>query len=315
VTERWLELTVRVAPPEVDDVCAVLHRWASARVAVELLPNVHAGGPACMVRAYLPDGIDAPATRDEVVRALWHLGASGSPSLRAPEERWLEPSDYLDAWKAFYQPLPIGERFLIVPTWLPAPQTERTVIRMDPGMAFGTGLHATTRDVVHALEAHVRPGDRVIDVGTGSGILAMVAARLGAAEVRAVDTDPDAVRTARANAAANGLGPTVRTDLGEARPVVGWCADVLVANIVAAVHVAHAQAYAALVCAGGTAILGGILRSREQEVVASMQGAGFAVRAVEDDGEWACVTGRRVALDGEWPVVWAPARTGLQRDG
>ena len=290
MSERWLEISVPVEASEVDDVRAVLARWAGTAVAVEAPPP--AGSPEgadAVVRAYLPDGPECALTRFEIQRALWHLGATGARWLREPVERWLEPEQYLHAWRDFYQPHPIGRRHLVVPSWSDAPATGRTVIRLDPGMAFGTGLHPTTRLAVEALEETVAKGDTVLDVGTGSGILAIVAALQGARHVEAFDTDADGVRTAERNVAANGCASTVRVTHGRLRPPKGRPADVLVANLVADTHLEQMGAYRAAVRPDAPVVLGGVVREREEEVVGAAAARGFRLEHVRRSGDWSCI--------------------------
>ena len=178
-----------------------LSRWVGSALAVEQSPDDAQEQVA--LRAYIADGPACRSTREAIERALWHLGATGASTLRTPNIRWVRPEEYLNEWRAFYRPFPVGRGFVIVPSWSDAPAGDRQVIRLDPGMAFGTGLHPTTQLAVEALEEAVCPGHDVIDVGTGSGVLAIVAALRGARRVRALDTDADAVRTARANVAQN----------------------------------------------------------------------------------------------------------------
>ncbi len=291
MSDRWLELSVQAGADEMDDVSATVSRWVGSALAVETGPSAgnHDGGRA-VLRAYVPDGPGCAATRCELEQALWHLGATGSPGLRAPQARWIESADYLTRWRRFYQPLEIGRRHMIAPSWIEPPDTDRRVIRMDPAMAFGTGRHPTTRMSVATVEEGVTPGDVVVDVGTGSGLLAIVAAYEGAARVRAYDTDIDSVRASRANVMANGVAERVEVVHGRLDPETAPVADLLVANIVADVHLEQMDLYRRSVRVGARVILGGILEGRAPEVVGAALRAGFdGSEAREADG-WTNLT-------------------------
>ena len=287
MSQRWLEITVHTDPADADDVRMELSRWVGSALAVEQAPDDAREQVA--LRAYIADGPACQSTREAIERALWHLGATGASTLRTPRIRWVRPEEYLNEWRAFYRPFPVGRGFVIAPSWTDAPAGDRRVIRLDPGMAFGTGLHPTTQLAVEALEGAVGPGHDVIDVGTGSGVLAIVGALSGACRVRAVDTDADAVRTARANVAQNGCGDRVSVVHGRL-PLVGWdMADVLVANIVAATHLRSLDHYRAAVRRDGRVILGGITATRGAEMRAAAADHGLRVEGVLHRDGWECL--------------------------
>ena len=287
MSQRWLEITVRTDPADADDVRMELSRWVGSALAVEQPPDDAHG--QVTIRAYVADGPECQSTREAIEHALWHLGATGASTLRLPQVRWIRPEEYLNEWRAFYRPFPIGRGFVIAPSWTDAPAGDRRVIRLDPGMAFGTGLHPTTQLAVEVLEGEVAPGQSVIDVGTGSGILAIVAALSGARRVCAVDTDADAVRTARANVAENGCDDRVSVIHGRL-PLGGWeAADALVANIVADTHLGSLDHYRAAVRPGGRVILGGITAARSDEMRAAVTEHGLSVDGVLGRDEWECL--------------------------
>ena len=287
MSHRWLELSVHVDPSDVDDLRAELGRYVGSALAIEHPADDAAG--RVTVRAYIADDEACASTRQAVERALWHLGATGASTLREPHARWVRPEEYLNEWREFYRPFPLGHGFIVAPSWSDAPDTARRVIRLDPGMAFGTGLHPTTQLAVEMLEHALTPGQDVVDVGTGSGILAIVAALRGARRVCAIDSDADAVRAARENVERNGCEDRVAVIHGRL-PVCGLdpC-DVLVANIVADTHLQNLDHYRRAVRRGGRVILGGIIETRGAEVRAAA-----AERELNVDGElrrdgWECL--------------------------
>ena len=202
----------------------------------------------------------------------------------------LEPEDWTDAWKRFFHTTRISERFVIHPVWEPIdPAPGDIVIDIDPGMSFGTGLHPTTRACLRFLDemAAAAPLGSVLDLGCGSGILAIGAAKLGAKSVAALDFDPDAVAVSRENLAANGISAeTVSVGVGDVTKDPLPTADVVVANILASVLIAAAPRIAAAVAPGGTLLLSGILDSQFADVAVAYAAQGFACAGSLLDSEW-----------------------------
>lgn len=200
--------------------------------------------------------------------------------------RPVEDRDWTEAWKTDFIPQHIG-RLVIVPSWLEPPGgADETVVRLDPGMAFGTGLHPTTRACLSLLqEVQPMPG-RVLDVGSGSGILGIAALALGAGTVDALDTDPEAVAATATNAAANGFGERLSVrhgSLGEATPQPY---PLVLANLVAAVLIELAPRLASHLPLGGTLLASGIIAERGPEVEAALAAAGLTCAERRIDGEW-----------------------------
>ena len=206
----WLELSVDVDPEAVESISELLaqHGYNGGVVIDQpIIPG--ADGPEytfdtsrpVTMRTYLPLDAQAEETRQRVEQALWHFGQMRAVGpLRV---RPLEEEDWANAWKQHYTIQRIGQRTVIVPSWLEyEPLPGDLVLRLDPGMAFGTGLHPTTQLCVGFLEQHVQPGSQMLDLGCGSGILAIAAARLGA-QVLALDTDPIAVAATLKNVERN----------------------------------------------------------------------------------------------------------------
>jgi ribosomal protein L11 methyltransferase len=277
---RWLELAVEV-PREAEEAAAdILRRFAPRGVAIE------PAGASVVVKAWLPDDGALARQRRDVRRALASLPAT-------MRTRWLREEDWAEAWKAFFPVLRISRRLVICPAWRSyRARAGEAVIRLDPGMAFGTGQHATTLMCLRALEETVRPGATVLDLGTGSGILALAAARLGAASVLALDTDPQAVGAARDNVRLNGLEAVVHVEEGTVEKAPGPF-DVIAANISAPVIVDLAGPMAAALNPGGALIAGGFSEERVADVAAALRAAGLTVERALSDGDWRTHVGRR----------------------
>ena len=197
--------------------------------------------------------------------------------------------DWANSWKAYYKPLHIGNRMVIVPAWEDyTPAENEIIVTMDPGMAFGTGTHETTRLVIELLERLVRPGMRVLDVGCGSGILAICAAKLGAAECKAYDIDPVAVRVARENIEASGE-KNVSCDVSDLLRQVdlsGGQYDLICANIVADIIIRMAPDVGAYMKQDAVLLASGIITERAEEVVSALEAAGLAVKERLEDNGW-----------------------------
>jgi len=287
---RWLELSCRVDAEAVEAVSEAFSRMASGGVAVE--PDIVSGaddgftlGTLATVRGYVPLDDAATGKTRKLDESLGHLHAiwpTGDLQVREIAEE-----DWAHAWKSHYSTFRVGERVVIRPSWQDYRATASdVVVSLDPGAAFGTGLHPTTRRCLELLEKVVRPGDRVLDVGTGSGILAIAAAGLGAGEVVAVDVDPLAARVAAANVKENGLGGLVHVVAATVTAVAGIPRfDVVVANIIARVIVEIAPELAARVKSSGMLIAAGVIAERAADVALALGAEGFAVDRYED-GDW-----------------------------
>ena len=301
--ERWLEVGVVVDEAEVDDVRAVMTRWAGTAVAVEQLVDASdlddfTPGGSCRVVAYLRDGAELPVTKFELLNALWMLGSGGSDGLRKPSERWTDEAEWLERWKRFYRPLLIG-RVGIVPEWEREPvEGAEVVVSMDPGPAFGTGLHVSTRKAMLAIQSYGVKGKRVLDLGTGSGILAIAAALLGATEVVGLDIDERAIDTAQKNAAENGQETRIEFGVGTlgdgavdhllVKPY-----DLVVANIIASVHADLAGRYPDVVAPGGHLFLGGIVDERADIVVDALVGSPLQLVERIEEERWVALVYER----------------------
>ena len=197
--------------------------------------------------------------------------------------------DWANSWKAYYKPIKIGERIVIVPAWEKYDQApDEIVVRMDPGMAFGTGTHETTRLVIKLLEKYVKGGARVADVGCGSGILAICASKLGAGECKAYDIDPVAVKVANENIKDSGLTNVTCevSDLLKQVDKSGGAYDVICANIVADIIIRMIPDVGALMDEGSVILASGIIIERSEDVISGFESHGFKIIERIDENGW-----------------------------
>lgn len=213
----------------------------------------------------------------------WHVLAEGTT---------VKEEDWESAWKAYFKPFRLGRRFFIKPTWEQADiLDEDLVLELDPGMAFGTGTHPTTALSLRALEEVVKPGHKVFDLGTGSGILAIAAAKLGA-EVEAVDLDPVAVQVAEDNVRLNNVADRVRVVRGDLGAALTGQGDVVIANIIADVIIVLLADIKGLLSPEGDFLACGIIDRRAEDVAESMEKAGLEVVERREEAGWVLLRGR-----------------------
>ena len=304
---QWAEVSVDTSHEAMDIVSEILQELGAAGVVIE--------DPALLneyIRSGLWDYTDLKESEEtEVVRvkAYWALGEELEGKLQTLAARldglaahgidkgagavsWkaVADEDWAETWKAFFHTEKVGRRTVIKPTWEEHEAgAGEIVVELDPGAAFGTGQHATTSLCIRALEELVRPGMTVFDVGTGSGVLAIVAAKLGAKRVEAVDFDPVAVRVARENVRQNGAEDIVRTGRSDLLKSVEGRADLIIANIIADIIVRLLGEVKGSLAAGGTMLLSGIIEDRLPDVVEAAGRHGFAVEKIEQAKGWAAV--------------------------
>lgn len=202
------------------------------------------------------------------------------------EEQWE------NNWKKYYKPTKVGEKIVVKPIWEEySKQVDEVIVELDPGMAFGTGTHETTRMCIKALEKYVKPSSTVFDIGTGSGILAISAAKLGAERVVGVDLDPVAVDSAKNNVSFNDLN-NIEILYGDLMEVVKGKADIVVANIIADVIIFLTETVNTFIKEDGYFIASGIILERRQSVVDKLEKCGFQIVEIMEDGEWVCIVSK-----------------------
>lgn len=295
---RWLELKVSTHPEAIESVSELLSSYAPGGVAIEEpIELIDEGqeyrvltGQPVNVHAYLPiDGREEDA-RQRIAEGLWHLASLGPQFVGELSTRTVNEEDWANAWKEYYHVTHIGSRLVIRPSWRDyTPKDHEVVLELDPGMAFGTGLHPTTRMCLEQLEKYVQPEMSAIDVGTGSGILALAAAKLGARSVYCIDNSSVAVESATTNAAINGLSERVSVVLGvlddvEAERMAGQY-DLVLANIIARVIGGIALQLAQVMAPGALLIASGIIEERCHEAEQPLLQAGLRLveRVMIDD--------------------------------
>lgn len=307
---KWLEIKAVVDTECVEAVSEVFSRYVYGGVSIEqeALPlgdeeyTFDATRPVVM-KGYVPLDESAESKVKLVEEGLWHLGLIRPMALL--QTSVVDDEDWKNAWKQFYDVHRVGKRIVVKPSWRDyRAQPGDIVLAIDPGMAFGTGLHPTTQMCLIELEQYVRPGDVILDLGTGTGILALAAARLGAASVLALDTDSVAVSAARQNVAMNCLGDIIRVELGtipfsdeRSMNFSGYANgfDIVVANIIAKVIAELSDAIAAVVRPDGIVIASGIIEEKRDWVAERLKAAGLTLVSESRCGDWVTLIERKTS--------------------
>jgi ribosomal protein L11 methyltransferase len=259
--------------------------------------RVQTGKPV-LVHAYVPiDGKEETA-RQKIAEGLWHFSSLGSHFVGELTTRTVNEEDWANAWKDYFHVTHIGKRLVIRPSWREyTPKDGEVVLTLDPGMAFGTGLHPTTRMCLEQVEQRIRPGMKVLDVGTGSGILAIAAAKLGAESVYAIDNSSVAVESTLANAEMNGLSERIQVVLGvldeaEATRMTGQY-DFVIANIIAHIIGSIAPQLARVVSPTGVLVVSGIIEARLHDAEDPLLAAGLELVEQVMIDDWLALVYRR----------------------
>ncbi|MGC8856325.1 MAG: 50S ribosomal protein L11 methyltransferase [Anaerolineae bacterium] len=301
---NWLEVSLTVNGELAEAVADVLARFAPNGVTTEqevtFLNDEDEGTPAgpITVRAYLEVNEQLEETRQKLEEALFYLGMI--QPLPAPHYRQIADQNWMEAWKQRYQPIRIGQRLMVVPAWMEVSDPQRIPIKIDPGMAFGTGTHPTTQLCLELIEQVFERGLQsadpdsatVIDVGCGSGILSIAALKLGATRALGVDIDPESIKNSRQNADLNGIGAELILAQGSVGEILAGdfslcTAPLVMANILAPVIIRLFDAgLAQLVQPNGWLILSGILLDQEEKARRAAQAKGLETIARRQMGDW-----------------------------
>ncbi|SMC93768.1 50S ribosomal protein L11 methyltransferase [Sporomusa malonica] len=304
---KWAEISIQTSHEATEAVADIFHDLGSSGVVIEdpeLVNTYRRSGSwdycdipeelnteVVIIKAYLPvDELldDKLRVFEERVNELHeHNLDKGRGCINCRE---VQEEDWASSWKEYFHPVRVSEHIVIKPSWeeyLPA--VGDLVIELDPGMAFGTGTHHTTAMCIRCLEDVIKPDNIVFDVGTGSGILAVAAAKLGAASVRAVDLDPVAVRVAKENAAFNNVTETVEITQGDLLTGVDGKADVIVANIIADIIIKMLPDVRTRLVGKGVFIASGIITERLSDVTEALIDNGFVIDKVIEEGGWVAI--------------------------
>ena len=296
--DEWLELATTAEPEAVEAVSAVFAEYGQG-VAIEQVVEASRDGDIVelppdapvLIKTYLPARDPSARQRQaSIEKAVWALGRLRQV---APlQVQRLREADWANAWKEYFFVHRVGERTVIVPSWRQAdyePRADDVVLLLDPGMAFGTGLHPTTRLCLRAVEECVRPGMRVLDVGAGSGILAIAAARLGASAVEAVEIEPVAAGVCQQNVERNGVADVVHVTSGTLSSAPRERYDLILANITIATLLQLHPLLAEHLSTNGVAVLSGVLAERADELLAALLEAGWRHQRTEQEQDWVAI--------------------------
>ena len=301
----WLEVAVEVAGIDAELAADVMRQKCPGGVAVEPAvrqdPSVEAymvdGDAPAVVKGYLPAGPEAEGVKRSLRLALRFAPLQRPPHWR--RSRRLREGTWRDGWKRFFRVQRVGKALVVKPSWAQYRlRGGETLIEIDPGMAFGTGQHPTTAMCLQAIEQLVRPGTALLDLGTGSGILAIAAAKLGASRVLALDIDPMAVKAARQNAAANGVAAAVEVREGTLDTDGGtelYAFDVITANISSLAIERLAVAFAGSLRPNGRLVASGFLEDAVDGLTAAFEAAGLGVERVMAEGVWRAIVAGKLA--------------------
>jgi ribosomal protein L11 methyltransferase len=298
----WIEITVVVDGEGAEAVSDALSRYVHQGVAIEnrFPGDVWEDEPKpqqdLVVRAYIPEDGDAEAKKQKIQEALYYLNRI-YPQIPEPHFSLVHEEDWADAWKKHYHPIRIGKHILIKPAWIDIEaKADDVVIELDPGMAFGTGTHPTTQLCLQACEWFVHPDTTMIDIGTGSGILAIAAAKLGAMRVMGRDIDPIAVKMAQENIERNGVQDRITIQEGSLEGLMTsarrW--GLGMANITANVIKGMAQeGIQHLIWPGSMFIFSGVIETQVDDVVAVLDAADLHLLGKRQQGDWVMLITQR----------------------
>ena len=310
---KWSELSIHTTNDAVEAISNILHEAGASGVVIEdsdelarerenVFGEIYSLNPddfpvdGVRVKAYLAETSFLLETVEEIKLAINNLQKFnidiGHNVVTVQE---VDEEDWATAWKKYYHPVKISNRFTIVPTWedYERVNTDELIIELDPGMAFGTGTHPTTVMCLQALEKTVQPNSSVIDVGTGSGVLSIGAAKLGASKIHALDLDEVAVKSAIENITLNKVEDIVQVTHGNLLDNVNEQVDIVVANILAEIIMTFTEDAFSIVKDGGLFITSGIIATKKEDVRESLQQAGFEIEEVMMMEDWVTIISKK----------------------
>lgn len=293
---KWVEFSISVPSEHVEKVSSILGPYGQGGPIIEEWDSETTHEKSFIVKIYVANNSNLKIARQEIIQKFIQ---NGYPPPGRLMERILKPEDWFESLKKHFGILDIGDRFIIKPSWISQalPDSTRIVIELDPGAAFGTGLHPTTRLCMLRLDKHLNPGMSVLDLGTGSGILAIASARLGASCVLGLDIDPVAVRVALANSKSNKTDGVVRIKRGtlslKTQKDHYSSFDIVLANITAKTIIDLSSGFYKVLKPGGRLIVSGIQMQALDEVLVSLAVADFNIEAIDQQEEWCVVVSRK----------------------
>ncbi len=306
---NWQEITIKVSPEAEEAVSGILYETGVKGVSVEddtLLDEANRmtrewdvldeeiaqryRRDTALIKAYYPPNCSLEEVKQQILQGVERAREYLSIPVFELMTEEVKEEDWENTWKQYYKPVPVGKRILIKPLWETLQKTSRDVIiELDPGMAFGTGTHETTRMCLELLEKYVTPHKRVLDIGCGSGILSIGAAKLGAAETFAVDIDANAVRIAKENARVNHVEQQIQVVCGDLTDKVQGTYDIVVANIIADAIITLSHSVGQFLKENGIFLASGIILDRLDDVESALQQQELQIIQLLREGDWAAV--------------------------
>lgn len=307
---KWAEISIQTSHEATEAVAEIFHELGASGVLIEdpelVNDYIHSGAwdytdiplaeetDTVTVKAWLPTDEDLPNKLEQLRLHMDELSQfldKGSGTINCCE---IQDEDWANNWKQYFHPEKIGERIVVKPSWEDyTPINDEIVIELDPGMAFGTGTHATTSMCIQLLEEYIKPDMKVFDVGTGSGILAIAAAKLGAGEIQAADYDPVAVEVAKENIAENKENGHIAIFQSDLLKNMTGSADVIIANIIADIIIRMFDDVDTKLNPHGVILTSGIIADRIPEVIEKAERQGFVVDKMNEKAGWAAIIFRR----------------------
>lgn len=308
---KWCEISIQTSHEAVELIAEIFRDLGASGVVIEdpeLVNDYITSGKwdytdipiaketeVVVEKAYLPVNGELEGriqTLQQEIKALESRGVNTAPAVLTTTE--LQDEDWSDTWKQYFHTEKLGERVVIKPTWEEyAPQGDEVVIELDPGAAFGTGTHATTSMCIRQLEKLVKPGMTVFDVGTGSGILSIISAKLGAKNIQAVDYDDSVLKIVEENLEQNNVQDIISVAQSDLMQNVHGKAELVIANIIADIIIRLFDQLDEHLEQGGTLLTSGIIEDRIEDVLAAAKKHGYGVVERLENKGWACITFKR----------------------